>query len=71
MAQGTVQDLNLVTWGPGIIKNRKVSKPAEGAQIIAVSGLWTQDLLRAQHGLNPMVTGDPALLDCWQYSKDE
>jgi pyruvyltransferase len=62
IAQGTVREPNLVTWGPGIIKDMKVSKPAEGAQIIAVRGPRTRDLLLAQHGLNPMVIGDPALI---------
>ena len=60
--QSTVRKVNLVTWGPGIIKDMKVSKLADASRVLAVRGPRTRDLLLAQHGLNPMVIGDPALI---------
>lgn len=61
--QGTMRLGKLVAWGTGIIKNEiKVAKLAPSSKVVAVRGPKTRNLLLAQHGLNPMVISDPALI---------
>ena len=61
--QWAIDKPNLMHWGTGIISDMKVKPLSQkNSSILAVRGPRTRDLLLEQHGLNPLVIRDPALL---------
>jgi len=54
---------NLIHWGTGLIKDMDVAPLSKEKSVMhSVRGPRTRDLLLKQHGLNPLVIGDPALM---------
>jgi len=60
--QYSVKEADRVTWGPGLMFSDKPVKIDNSHTVLAVRGPRTRDILLRQHGLNPLVLGDPALL---------
>ena len=58
----SMQMQGFLIWGPGLIGPHCTDRLIRGDKVLAVRGPRTRDRLLLQHGINPLVLGDPALL---------